>query len=555
MRQRLLGVLVAALTLVLVSCGGNGGSGVAAGPPPLGTIDIGATPAQALREGGTFRWALDLLPVNFNYNQVDGAEFNNSRVIASAVPKLWLAQPDGTVKMNENYLVSAALTSTNPEVVSYTLRDEATWSDGTPMTWLDFRAQWQALNGKNKAFLISSSTGYQDIASVERGKSDKQAVVTFATPFSDWQTIFNPLYPASTNTNPAVFNTGWIQGFPVTAGPFKVAQIDPVAKTITMVRDEKWWGHKPRVDRIIFRSIQRVAQFDSLANNETDYAEVGVDVNAFTRAQSAPGVTVRKALAPNFRHITFNGHPGSIVADQQLRIAIQKGINRQAITRALVGRIVPGATPLGNHIYVQGEDGYQDNSQIVTYDPAEASRMLDTLGWIRQGQSTRAKNGQQLVLRDVIPTETPQAEQEARQVQQFLGAIGVKVDITPVPSNEFFNKHITPGNFDICHFAWIAVPFPVTNTSSIYGTRGEVQQNFGGIGNDTINKLFEQAGREFDPARKIQLANQIDQEIWRTGHSLLLYQRPDVWGVRTGLANIGAFGISDPIYTDIGFVQ
>ncbi|MGH3821009.1 MAG: hypothetical protein ACRDRE_25365, partial [Pseudonocardiaceae bacterium] len=74
-----------------------------------------------------------------------------------------------------------------------------------------------------------------------------------------------------------------------------------------------------------------------------------------------------------------------------------------------------------------------------------------------------------------------------------------------------------------------------------------------GIGNDTINNLFEKASSEFDPARKIALANQIDQEIWNTGHSLLLYQRPDVYGVRTGIANIGAFGISDPIYTDIGF--
>jgi peptide/nickel transport system substrate-binding protein len=278
-------------------------------------------------------------------------------------------------------------------------------------------------------------------------------------------------------------------------------------------------------------------------------------VNAYTRALRAPGVTVRQALAPNFRHITFNGHPGSIVADQQLRIAIQKAINRQAIAQALIGRIVPGAKPLGNHIYVQGETGYEDNSQIVSYDPAQASRMLDALGWTRQGQGIRSKNGQQLVLRDVIPTETPQAEQEARQVQQFLGAVGVKVDITPVPANEFFNKHITPGNFDICHFAWISVPFPVTVTSSIYGTRGDVQQNFGGIGNDTINNLFEQASREFDPARKIQLANQIDQNIWQAGHSLLLYQRPDVWGVRKGAANIGAFGISDPIYTDIGFTR
>ncbi len=551
-------MLVAVLALVLVSCGGSpggGAAGAAGAAPKIGTIDIGATPAAQLRDGGTFRWALDLIPPNFNYNQVDGTEFNNLRVISSVVPNLWLAQPDATVKLNTNYLTSATLTSTNPEVVTYTVRDEATWSDGVPMTWQDFRAQWQALNGSNKAFLIASNTGYKDIASVERGASDKQAVVTFATPFSDWQTLFSPLYPASTNTNPVVFNTGWTQGFPVTAGAFKVAQIDRTAQTITMVRDEKWWGPKPRLDRLIFRSIPRVAQFDALANKEIDYADIGTDINTFTRAQSAPGVTVRKALAPNYQHITFNGHAGSILADQQLRIAIQKGINRQAITQALIGRIVPGAAPLGNHIYVQGEQGYQDNSQIAAYNPAEASRMLDSLGWVRQDQGIRHKNGRDLVIRDVIPTETPRADQESRQVQQFLSEIGVKVDITPVPTSEFFNKHITPGNFDITHFAWIAVPFPVTSSGSIYGTRGDTQQNFGGIGNDTINKLFEQASIEFDPARKIQLANQIDQEIWKTGHSLLLYQRPDVWGVRNGIANVGAFGISDPIYSDIGFTR
>jgi peptide/nickel transport system substrate-binding protein len=318
------------------------------------------------------------------------------------------------VKINEDYLTSAALTSTNPQVVTYTLRDEATWSDGAPMTWQDFRAQWQALNGSNNAFQIASSTGYKDIASVERGTSDKQAVVTFATPFSDWQTIFDPLYPASTNTNPAVFNTGWTQELPITAGPFKVAQIDRTANTITVMRDEKWWGRKPRLDRIIFRAIPTEAQFDAVANNETDFTDIGPDINSFTRAQSATEVTIRKALAPNFRHITFNGRPGAILADQRLRIAIQKGINRQAITQALIGRIVPSATPLGNHIYVQGQQGYQDNSQLVGYDPAEASRMLDALGWIREGQGTRRKNGRELVIRDVIPTQTPTSEQESR---------------------------------------------------------------------------------------------------------------------------------------------
>ncbi|MGH3973055.1 MAG: ABC transporter substrate-binding protein, partial [Pseudonocardiaceae bacterium] len=306
------GVLVMALTLVLVSCGG--GAGRQDSPAPqIGTIDIGAAPAGTVRDGGTFRWTIDYLPPNFNYNQVDGPDRNNRDVLSALVPFLYPAQPDGTVKINQDYLTSATLTSTNPQVVTYTLRDEATWSDGTPMTWQDFRAQWQALNGSNKDFQIASSTGYKDIASVERGISDKQAVVTFATPFSDWQTVFDPLYPASTNTDPVTFNTGWTQELPITAGPFKVAQIDRTANTITVTRDEKWWGRKPRLERIVFRAIPVEAQFDALANNEADFVDVGPDINFFARAQSTAGVTVRKALAPNYRHITFNGRPGNIL--------------------------------------------------------------------------------------------------------------------------------------------------------------------------------------------------------------------------------------------------
>jgi peptide/nickel transport system substrate-binding protein len=554
MRQWRLGGLVAALTLVLVSCSGGPG-GESGSAPKIGAIDSGAMPAAQLRDGGTFRWTIDYLPPNFNYNEVDGPDRNTADVLGSVLPNLFLAQPDGTVKTNADYLTSATLTSTSPEVVTYTVRDEATWSDGTPINWQDFRAQWQGLNGSNKAFQIASSTGYSSIASVQRGTSDKQAVVTFATPFSDWQSLFSLLYPASTNTNPAVFNSGWAQGIPVTAGPFKVAQIDRTANTITMVRDEKWWGAKPRLDRIIFRAIPTQAQFDAVANNEADFVDIGPDLNAFARAQSAAGVTIRKALAPNYRHITFNGRPGNILADQQLRIAIQKAINRQAIAQAQIGRIIPGVSPLGNHIFVQGQRGYQDNSQVVAYDPVEAARMLDQLGWTRQGQGVRTKEGKQLEIRDVIPTETPVADQESRQVQQFLAAIGVKVDITAVPLGDFFSKQIIPGNFDITHFSWIGTVYPISGKESIYGTRRDTQQNFGGIGDSAINDLFAQASREFDPNRKIQLANQMDQEIWRTGHSLLLYQRPNVIVVRNGVANFGAFGFADPVYTDIGFIR
>lgn len=566
MRRRLQGLSIAALILLLAGCGNSGrgdnegtdnglGEGSDGSGPQVGINDIGAAPAETLRAGGTFRWTISGLPANFNYNQFDGPDSDNHDVLGALMPFLFHPQPNGTVQINENYLSSAEATSTDPQVVTYTLRDEATWSDGTPMTWQDFYTQWKALSGGDDAFQIASSTGYSNISAVKRGASDKQAVVTFATPFSDWQSLFDPLYPASTNSNPEVFNTGWTQHVLVTAGPFRVDQIDRTAKTITLVRDEKWWGPKPRLDRIVYRAIPIEAQFDALANDETDFVDIGPDLNFYTRAKSAAGVTVRQALAPNYRHITFNGRDSSILADRQLRIAIQKGINRQAIADAQIGRITPNTIPLGNHIFVQGQLGYQDNSQVISYDPAEASRMLDDLGWTREGTGTRRKDGRELVIRDVIPTQTPVSEQEARQVQQFLAAIGVQTDITAVPLDDFFDKHIFPGNFDITHFSWFGVPFPVSAKSSIYGTRGDTEQNFGGIGNETINELLTRANRELDLDRKIELANQADQEIWRAGHSLLTYQRPDVVAVRDGVANFGAFGFADPIYTDIGFTR
>ena len=57
--------------------------------------------------------------------------------------------------------------------------------------------------------------------------------------------------------------------------------------------------------------------------------------------------------------------------------------------------------PLNNHIYVAGQEGYQDNSGVVAFDPEKAKQELDALGWRMNGQF-REKDGQQLVIRDVL---------------------------------------------------------------------------------------------------------------------------------------------------------
>jgi len=301
-------VLVGCCLLALTGCA-SGGSQLPTAPA-AGANDINPRPRDQVRDGGDLRWPIGALPDNYNQNHFLGSQVDTDKVTSALMPSLFIGTADGGLRPDPNYLVSAALTSTAPQVITYTLNPRATWSDGIPITWRDFEAQWKTRNGSNPAFQVASKTGYQDIASVTRGSDDKQVVVTFARPFAEWPSLFSLLYPASTNADPAVFNTGWVNRIPTTAGPFALESIDKTAKTVTLRRDPKWWGPPAKLDRIIFRAYERSAQADALANNEIDFYPISASVDLFKRAQAIPGVAVRQASERLYDHLTFNGSPG-----------------------------------------------------------------------------------------------------------------------------------------------------------------------------------------------------------------------------------------------------
>ncbi len=70
-----------------------------------------------------------------------------------------------------------------------------------------------------------------------------------------------------------------------------------------------------------------------------------------------------------------------------------------------------------------------------------------------------------------------------------------------------------------------------------------------------VDKLIAQIDVEVDPAKRIELANQADQIIWENVHTLPLYQRPELIGVKAKLANYGAFGLSAKAFPweNVGF--
>jgi peptide/nickel transport system substrate-binding protein len=555
MKIRRLGVAALVVALTISACSsGDQKPPSAGGEAEVGTTsDMNPQDPATLRQGGNLRLALTEFPSNFNSLHIDGNMADAGAMLRATMPRAFRVAADGSTTVNTDYFTSVELTSTNPQVVTYTINPKAVWSDGTPITWEDIASQINATSGKNKAFTINSTNGSDRVASVTRGVDDRQAVMTFARPFVDWRGMFagnTMLLPKSMTANPDVFNKGQLNGPGPSAGPFIISALDRTAQRITLTRNPKWWGTPPLLDSITYLVLDDAARLPALQNNALDATGLA-SLDELTIARGAPGISIRRAPGASWYHFTFNGAPGSILADKALRLAVAKGIDRQAIANVSQRGLVDNPVPLNNHIYVAGQDGYEDNSNVVPYDPEKAKQELDALGWKMNGQF-REKDGKQLVIRDVL-YDSQTTRQIGQIAQNTLAQIGVKLELDTKSGGGFFTNYIIVGDFDIAQFSWVGDAFSLCCLNQIYTTGAD--SNFGKISSPEIDAKADQTTDELDPAKARELANEVDKLIWAEGFSLPLFQSAGNSAVRSTLANFGPAGLGDVDYTKIGFMK
>ncbi|WP_370328645.1 ABC transporter family substrate-binding protein [Candidatus Mycobacterium methanotrophicum] len=513
--------------------------------------DINPHDPATLRDGGNLRLAVSSFPPNFNVLNIDGNTADVASIVTPTLPGAFITQADGSLKLNTDYFTAAELTSASPQVVTLTINPKAVWSDGTPITWEDLKAEVDACSGRDKRYLIASRAGFERVKSVTSGVDDRQAVITFAQPYAEWRGMFaGGIQPRSMTENPDVFNKGQLNAPGPSGGPFIVSTINRSAQRIVLTRNPRWWGRKPRLASITFLVLDSSAVIPALQNNAIDAARIGT-LDDMVTAERTPGVAIRSAPAPTWYQITFNGAPGSILRDDKLRLAICRGIDRQAIVDVVQHGLTSHPTPLDNHVYVVGQVGYQNNSAPAAYNPEQARKDLDAQGWRLNG-AVREKNGKRLVVRDVL-YDSPAARQIALVAQQNLAQIGVKLVLDVKAGNGFFNQYVSVGDFDVVQFGWVGNAFPLSALPQIYTSDGE--GNFGKIGSASVDAKIDQTLSELDERRARALANQVDIMIWREGFNLPLFQSPGDIAVRSDLANFGAPGLADIDYTAIGFMR
>ncbi|MGF1428486.1 ABC transporter family substrate-binding protein [Kitasatospora sp. LaBMicrA B282] len=550
-------VAATALALAVTGCSSSSSKSGAAAPsavPRLNAEDINAQPVSNLKQGGVFRNYLQQWIDQWNPYQVDGTYGDSVEIMKMVEPMLFRIDATGVFQPVSDYLESAQVVSTSPQVVLYKLNPKAHWSDGKPLGYQDFKAVWQADNGTNPAYNSANPTGYNQISDVSQGDDPTQVKVTFSTPFADWQSLFYPLLPAAGISTPDDFNKGWIDKIPITGGAFKLGSQDKSAQTITVVPDPTWWGQKPVLDKFTYQVLSASAVTQAFLNNEIDVASAG-NANAYAQLKGDPNADIRTSGPWDEVHISFGSN--GAMADQKVRQALGKAIDRSALIKVM-SQGVPVVFPeLGNHIFMTNQAGYQDNSgEWGKFDQAAAKQLLTEAGWQDAGAGKpRTKDGQQLELHFVVSDGSSQASLDmTTAVQNMLAQVGVKLDVDKVPENDLDEKYINVGKFDLATWRNTG-SFPPSLVIPFYQqTSGDnVYENYSKLSTPEIDSLLKQAASTLDPTAAAKLYNEADAKIWELGHTLEIYQRPSVGAYRKGLANYGGSGLADFDYAKVGW--
>ena len=517
----------------------------------LPTVDWDAADAGDVQDGGTLNLAVGALPVNYNNSQIDGNEVDTNTLLSPTQGGPLRITTDGGTEVNPDYASSVELTSEDPQVVEIKLNPKAVWEDGTAITVADYEATWKALNGTNEAYQVVSTTGWDQIGSVEQGSDEFDVKVTFSSVFADWQSLFGgTVLPAAIANDPTAFNTGYTAKAMPSYGPYVISNIDQTGQVVTLTPNPVWWGEKPKLDTILFKVVSQAQQGSSFANKEIDALYISANADLYATAKSRDDAEIQATNGLTWTHVTMNAKSGPL-SDVNVRKAVASVVNREQIAAAANTPVGVPAVTQGDYIFMNGQKGYQDKA--LPRDTAAAEGFLKDAGYTKEGDSW-TKDGEALKLTITVPADTTTNIQRSEQVQADLGDFGIPVELTTVPAAQYFSDYVIPGNFEMVSFSWQGTPFPISAAEAIFYPV-DSGQNFTGTTDERLGDLWTKANTELDPDKRIEIANEINETIWSYVPMFPIAPLPNVWAVEQGLVNYGAamFGYSPVDWTIVGW--
>ncbi|MEL4211408.1 ABC transporter family substrate-binding protein [Corynebacterium bovis] len=507
---------------------------------------------EDVRQGGTLTLAINEIAEQQNPDHGDATGYTSTRA-GWYLPQVTLMDGKGTVRANPDYLTGMKDEVKNGKtVVTYDIRPEAAFNDGTPIDWQAFETTWKALNGSNPDYIGSATDGFEAIESVVRGENDKQVVVTYNREFPWWFNQFSSvLHPAL--RDPEVFNKGFLSKLPDQwgAGPYKVGTADFQGGTVTFVPNEKWWGPKGRLDTVTFRQMESQASLNAFKAGEIDATGVADKERLAAARQMGDKVEIRTSMRTANVLLTLNSK-APLLKDVQVRKGIMTGIDRSQMAAIQFNGLDYTEKLPGSFVMFQFQDGYKDIfGDLVSFNPDEARKILDDAGWTVGGDGVREKDGQKLSLKYVLVGDDQGSKALATALQKMLKDIGVDLQVQSRPSSDFA-KILETKDFDVFASAFNSgSPDGVAYFGQVYASDSTL--NNSGTGTPELDRKIAELQKLPTAKEQIEKSHELEKEGLSMYGIMPWANGPAMSAVKPGLANIGPAAFASVAKENIGW--
>lgn len=462
-------------------------------------------------------------------------------------PLAWIAKEIPTI---ENGGISP-----DGKVITFKLRDDVKWSDGTPLTADDYVFTYEMIMSDKNT--VASRDPFDTAVEKVEAPDKTTLVVTFKEPFAPWMTkifshvngtlaipkhILEPVF----QKDGTIDNADWNRAPTVGVGPFLFKEWE-TGSHLTFEANPDFWLGKPKADQIFIRIVPDDAA--QLAAIKTGDVDIGVFISPsdVPELEKLGTVDIAKVQSGYKEMWTFNqsaeeatkGHPA--LQDANVRRAIVMAVDRDKITQELLyGLTKPALT------FWDGMAQADSSIEPIKYDPEGAKKLLDEAGWKVGADGIREKDGEKLKLRYVTTTREVRKNTQAI-VQQQWKAVGIDAELVNHPSDVFFNSYgdkgpIATGQYDIGE--WSDAPaFPDPDTarwlcSEIPSDANPPGGNWQFLCDKELDALFQEQAKTVDANARTEIFKKIQKIIADQVYWVSIWDDPDLWTISKKLSDV-----------------
>jgi len=446
---------------------------------------------------------------------------------------------------------------------TFSILEDANWSDGTPITSADMKFVIDAIKSEDIASTLEPNVA--DIAEVNIIDDKTYEVVLsnpsctafslmggirflpshlYAEDFSDFET-------SDFNMNPTV-----------SGGPYILEEWQPDAFQ-SYVANPDWWGGEVGIPFLINRVIgEQAVALQSIQAGEIDYTYFQGDLFAQIPDTSNLQWEIFPQMSVNFLSMNWvdpeapenaydeDGNlieqtPHPIFSDVNVRKAVAMGYNKADILATLGGD--QGGTPLVGAVNPGVAWAYADDIQPYSYDPESAAQLLEDAGWVDEdGDGVREKDGVRLSFTISYSDILLFFETTALVIQDQLSDIGFEVELEKIEWANYISDIYFGQNYDAT---------PMSNSGGTGGAPDPndfmslllSEEDVVGSGNNLASYVNPEIDALVEEARTIEGCDlearaELYQEIQQIAHEDVAYDWtfvPNIW--QTANTRIGNF--------------